>query len=274
MWLGIDIGAGSARALLVDAEGRERAGYTAAHEDMRMERPLWAEQRRENWWDAAVTAVRGVLAGAGISGSDVKSIWLSGQMHGLVMLDRAGSVIRPALIWCDQRSQAQVDAVHAKLGRENVLRYIATPVLTGFTLPKLLWVRDHEPRNFERVRKMLLPKDYVRYQLTGEFATEVSDASGTALLDVVNRRWSAGMVEGLGLDRATLPAVYESSDVTGVVSTRAAELTGLAAGTPVVGGGGDQAAGAVGNGIVEPGIVSCTPGTSGGGFGDMGEGGE
>ncbi len=163
-----------------------------------MERPLWAEQRPDNWWDASVTAVRGALAAAGISGNRVKAIGLSGQMHGLVMLDAAGRVIRPALIWCDQRSQAQVDAVHAKLGRENVLGYIANPVLTGFTLPKLLWVRDHEPRHFERVRQVLLPKDYVRYRLTGEYASEVSDASGTALFDVVNRRWSFEMVDAIG----------------------------------------------------------------------------
>jgi xylulokinase len=263
MWLGIDIGTGGSRALLVDADGRVRAGYTAAHEDMRMERPLWAEQRPENWWDAAVTAVRGALAAAGISGSEVKAIGLSGQMHGLVMLDGGGGVIRPALIWCDQRSQAQVDAVHARLGRENVLGYIANPVLTGFTLPKLLWVRDHEPRNFERVRQVLLPKDYVRYRLTGEYASEVSDASGTALFDVVNRRWSFEMVDGLGLDRSILPVCRESSDESGTITAEIAELTGLAAGTPVVGGAGDQAASAVGNGIVEPGIVSCTIGTSG-----------
>jgi xylulokinase len=263
MWLGIDIGTGGTRALLVDAEGRVRAGYTAAHEEMRMERPLWAEQRPENWWDASVIAVRGALAAAGVAGSEVKAIGLSGQMHGLVMLDQSGAVIRPALIWCDQRSQAQVDAVHAKLGRENVLRYIANPVLTGFTLPKLLWVRDHEPPNFERLRQVLLPKDYVRYRLTGEYASEVSDASGTALFDVVNRRWSLEMVDGLGLDRAILPVCRESSDVTGAITAEIAELTGLAAGTPVVGGAGDQAASAVGNGIVEPGIVSCTIGTSG-----------
>jgi len=263
MWLGIDVGTGSSRALLVDARGRVRAGYTAAHEDMRMERPLWAEQRPENWWDAVVEAVRGVLAKAGVAGSEVKGIGLSGQMHGLVVLDDAGAVIRPALIWCDQRSQAQVDAVNAKLGRENVVRYTANPVLTGFTLPKLLWVRDNEPRLFERVRRMLLPKDYVRYRLTGEFATEVSDASGTAVFDVVNRRWSFEMMDGLGLDRSILPQCYESSEVTGHISPQIAELTGLAAGTPVVGGGGDQAASAVGNGIVEAGIVSCTLGTSG-----------
>ncbi len=263
MWLGIDIGTGGSRALLVDESGVVRFGYTAPHEEMKMERPLWAEQRPENWWDAAVAAIRGVLTAAQISGSHIKGIGLSGQMHGLVILDEANRVIRPSLIWCDQRSQPQVDGVNANLGRENILRYIANPVLTGFTLPKLLWVRDHEPQNFERVRKMLLPKDYVRFRLTGEFASEVSDASGTAVFDVVNRRWSFEMMDGLGLDRSILPTCHESSDVTGTISAEAAEATGLVAGTPVVGGGGDQAASAVGNGIVEEGIVSCTLGTSG-----------
>ena len=263
MWLGIDVGTGSSRAILVDARGGVRASYAAAHEEMRMERPLWAEQRPENWWDAVVEAIRGVLSKAGVTGGQVKGIGLSGQMHGLVILDEAGTVIRPALIWCDQRSQAQVDAVNAAIGRENVVRFTANPVLTGFTLPKLLWVRDNQPRLFERVRRMLLPKDYVRYRLTGEFATEVSDASGTAVFDVVNRRWSSEMMDGLGLDRAILPRCYESSEVTGKITARIAELTGLAAGTPVVGGGGDQASSAVGNGIVEAGIVSCTLGTSG-----------
>jgi xylulokinase len=263
MWLGIDIGTGGSRALLVDERGAVRAGYTAAHEEMRMERPLWAEQRPENWWDAAVEAIRGVLAQGGVSGSEIQGIGLSGQMHGLVILDGANQVIRPSLIWCDQRSQAQVDAVNAKVGRETVLRYIANPVLTGFTLPKLLWVRDNEPQNFDRVRKMLLPKDYVRFRLTGEFASEVSDASGTAVFDVVNRRWSFEMMDALELDRSILPQCYESSEVTGAITPQVAKLTGLRTGTPVVGGGGDQAASAVGNGIVEPGIVSCTLGTSG-----------
>ena len=263
MWLGIDIGTGGSRALLVDERGGVRAGFTAPHEEMRMERPMWAEQRPENWWDAAVTAIRGVLAAAGVSGDDVKGIGLSGQMHGLVILDAASRVIRPSLIWCDQRSQKQVDEVNARVGRETVLRYIANPVLTGFTLPKLLWVRDNEPQNFDRVRHMLLPKDYVRFRLTGEFASEVSDASGTAVFDVVHRRWSFEMMDALGLDRDMLPTCYESSDVTGGIAREVAELTGLKEGTPVVGGGGDQAASAVGNGIVEPGIVSCTLGTSG-----------
>ena len=263
MWLGIDIGTGGSRALLVDERGGVRAGFTAPHEEMRMERPLWAEQRPENWWEAAVIAIRGALAQAGASGKDVKGIGLSGQMHGLVILDQSCAVIRPSLIWCDQRSQKQVDDVNARVGRDAVLRYIANPVLTGFTLPKLLWVRDNEPANFERVRHMLLPKDYVRFRLTGEFASEVSDASGTAVFDVVNRRWSFEMMDALGLDRAILPRCYESSEVTGCITRAVAELTGLAEGTPVVGGGGDQASSAVGNGIVEPGIVSCTLGTSG-----------
>jgi xylulokinase len=263
MWLGVDTGTGGTRALLVNAKGEVVAACTAAHEDILMQRPLWAEQRPENWWDAAVDAIRGVLAIAGVNGSAVRGIGLSGQMHGLVMLDAENAVIRPALIWCDQRSQKQVDWVNEKAGRSRVLECTANPVLTGFTLPKLLWVRDHEPANFERLRTMLLPKDYVRFRLTGEFATEVSDASGTALFDVVRRRWSHELAGEVGIDRSVLPRCVESSDVTGAVSREVVDLTGLAAGTPVVGGGGDQAASAVGNGIVERGIVSCTLGTSG-----------
>jgi len=262
-WLCIDTGTGGTRALLIDNTGKEIAAVTAPHEEIRMEHPLWAEQRPENWSDAAVEAVRGVLTKSGAVGRDIRGIGLSGQMHGLVILDRTASVIRPSLIWCDQRSQPQVDFINSTVGKEKVLESIANPVLTGFTLPKLLWVHDHEPRHFDRVRKVLLPKDYIRFRLTGEFATDVSDASGTALLDVVRRRWSFEMMDALGLDRDLLPSVHESTDITGVISHQAAQLTGLAAGIPVVGGGGDQAAGAVGNGIVEPGIVSCTLGTSG-----------
>jgi len=262
-WLGIDVGTGGTRALLVDDAGHVRLASTAPHEDVRMERPLWAEQRPENWWDAAKQAVRSVLSEARISGKDVRGVGLSGQMHGLVILDAANRVIRPALIWSDQRSQQQVDWINGKIGKDAILRYTANPVLTGFTLPKLLWVRDNEPRNFERVKKMLLPKDYVRFQLTGDFASDVSDASGTALFDVVQRRWSFEMVDALQLDRTILARVYESSDVTGSISADAARDTGLEPGTPVVGGGGDQASSAVGNGIVVTGVVSCTIGTSG-----------
>ena len=229
-WLGIDTGTGGTRALLVDSSGREIAAVTALHDEIRMEHPLWAEQRPENWTEAAAEAIRGVLAKSGATGRDIRGVGLSGQMHGLVILDRFGTVIRPALIWCDQRSQSQVDFINRTIGKQKVLESIANPVLTGFTLPKLLWVRDHEPQHFERMRKMLLPKDYIRFWMTGEFATEVSDASGTALLDVVHRRWSFGMMDSLGLDRDILPSVHESTDITGVISSQAAQLTGLAAG--------------------------------------------
>lgn len=262
-WLGLDIGTGGSRALLVDGGGNVRYAHTALHEEMKMARPLWAEQDPDDWWRAAQEAVHGVLKAAGVTGASVRGVGLSGQMHGLVVLDEQNKVIRPSLIWCDQRSQQQVDYINTKVGLPKVLEYTANPVLTGFTLPKLLWVRDQEPAFFERVRKVLLPKDYIRFRLTGEFATEVSDASGTAFFDVVHRDWSYGMMDALGLDRSILPKVFESSDVTGTVTERAAVATGLAAGTPVVGGGGDQAASAIGNGIVEEGAVSCTVGTSG-----------
>ena len=262
-WLGVDVGTGGSRAILLDASGKEAAAVSVPHEEMVMEQPLWAEQRPENWADAAFEAIRGALAQAGIRGDQVRGVGLSGQMHGLVILDRDHHVIRPALIWCDQRSQPQVDWINQRIGAAQVLDHTANPVLTGFTLPKLLWVRDHEPRRFESVRHVLLPKDYVRFRLTGELATDVSDASGTAMFDVVHRRWSFEMMDGLGLDRSILPRAYESVEVTGTISETAAALTGLALGTPVAGGGGDQAASAVGNGVVEPGAVSCTLGTSG-----------
>ena len=262
-WLGVDVGTGGSRAILLDASGKEAAAVSVPHEEMVMEQPLWAEQRPENWADAAFEAIRGALAQAGIRGDQVRGVGLSGQMHGLVILDRDHHVIRPALIWCDQRSQPQVDWINQRIGAAQVLDHTANPVLTGFTLPKLLWVRDHEPRRFESVRHVLLPKDYVRFRLTGELATDVSDASGTAMFDVVHRRWSFEMMDGSGLDRSILPRAYESVDVTGTISETAAALTGLALGTPVAGGGGDQAASAVGNGVVEPGAVSCTLGTSG-----------
>ena len=262
-WLGLDVGTGGSRALLVDADGRVRFSFIAPHEEMRMERPLWAEQDPEDWWRASSAAIAGVLKTAGITGNSVRGIGLSGQMHGLVLLDEAGQVIRPALIWCDQRSQRQVDFINEKLGAQNVVRWTANPVLTGFTLPKLLWVRDNQPHAFERVRHFLLPKDFLRFKLTGQLATDVSDASGTSMLDVVKRSWSQEMMSGLGLDASILPKVYESREVTGAVSRQAAELTGLAEGTPVMAGAGDQAASAIGNGIVKTGEVSCTIGTSG-----------
>ncbi|HSU30356.1 MAG TPA: xylulokinase [Bryobacteraceae bacterium] len=262
-WLGLDVGTSGSRALLISTHGRVVATYTAPHEEMQMAKPSWAEQDPDDWWRASAEAIRGVLKESGVNGSAISGIGLTGQMHGLVLLDQHDKVVRPALIWCDQRSQRQVDEINAKLGPENILKWTANPVLTGFTLPKLLWVRDNEPRKFEAVRKILLPKDYPRFKLTGEFATDVSDASGTALFDVVHRNWSEQMVSGLGLDRGILPKAYESREVTGRVTAAAADETGLSEGTPVVAGAGDQAASAIGNGITETGTVSCTIGTSG-----------
>ncbi|HVO98989.1 MAG TPA: xylulokinase [Bryobacteraceae bacterium] len=268
-FLGLDIGTGGSRALLVDANGRVRHSFTAPHEDMKMERPLWAEQRPENWWDASQAAIQGVLRESGVNGEEVAAVGLSGQMHGLTLLDVSNQVIRPALIWCDQRSQPQVDWINEHAGKEFVLKSTANPMLTGFTLPKLLWVRDHEPENFGRIKKILLPKDYIRFELTGEYASDVSDASGTGLFDVVERDWALDLADKVGVARTMLPSVYESSEVTGTIHARASQATGLKQGTPVVGGGGDQAASAIGNGIVEQGIVSCTIGTSGVVFGHL-----
>jgi xylulokinase len=262
-WMGIDVGTGGTRALLAAEDGRVVAGFTAPHAEITMAQPLWAEQHPGDWWRAAQAAIRGVLAQVGASGADVRGIGFSGQMHGVTMLDGDGEVVRPALIWCDQRSQPQVDWINAKAGAENVLRWTANPVLTGFTLPKFLWVRDHQPELFAKVRHLMLPKDYVRFRLSGEFAADVSDASGTALFDVVRRRWSREMCEAVGVDPAILPPVYESAEVCARVSSEGAAATGLEAGTPLVAGAGDQAASAVGNGIVRAGVVSCTLGTSG-----------
>ena len=263
-WLGFDTGTGGTRALLIDAHGKEIAAVTAPHEEIRMEHPLWAEQRPENWSDAAAQAIRGVLAESGVNrpatyGASASPARCTAWSFSTAPARSSAPPSSGAISAASLRSISST----RPSGRRKSSNAIANPVLTGFTLPKLLWVRDHEPQHFERVRKLLLPKDYVRFRLTGEFATEVSDASGTALLDVVRRRWSFDMMDSLGLDRDILPSVHESTDITGVISSQPRELTGLATGTPVVGGGGDQAASAVGNGIVEPGIVSCTLGTSG-----------
>ncbi|MCX6612987.1 MAG: xylulokinase [Acidobacteria bacterium] len=262
-WLGIDVGTGGTRALLLNETGKIVASCTAPHAEMRMERPLWAEQDPDDWWRATQLAILGVMREARTDGSAIKGIGFSGQMHGLVMLDAQGKVIRPSLIWCDQRSQAQVDAIHAKVGRERVVQFTANPAITGFTLPKLLWVRDNDPLSYSQLKTVLLPKDYVRYKLSGELGQDVSDASGTGVFDVVNRVWSAPMMEELELNPDWFPPVFESAQVCGRVTSEASAATGLLAGTPMVAGAGDQAASAVGNGIVDSGIASCTLGTSG-----------
>jgi xylulokinase len=261
--MGIDVGTTGTRAVVVRPDGHVVGAATGDHQPMRMPKPGWAEQDPADWWQAAIVAVRAALANAGLKGADIAAIGLSGQMHGVVLLDQTYAVIRPALIWCDQRSQAQCDWITAQVGSERLIQLVSNPALTGFSAPKLLWVRDNEPENYERAAHFLLPKDFVRFHLTGEFATEVSDASGTLLFDVTNRRWSSEMLGALDVDSKLLPRAYESPEITGQITRETAVVTGLKAGTPVVGGGGDQASSAVGNGIVLPGLTSATLGTSG-----------
>lgn len=261
--MGIDVGTSGTRAIIVRPDGHVVGAATGDHEPMLMLKPGWAEQSPADWWEATIKAVRGALEAAHLTGDDVAAIGLSGQMHGVVLLDKTRAVLRPSLIWCDQRSQAQCDWITRKVGTERLIQLVSNPALTGFSAPKMLWVRDNEPQIFERAAHFLLPKDYVRFQLTGEFATDVSDASGTLLLDVTHRRWSNEMLSALGIDANILPRVYESPEITGNVSRETALVTGLKAGTPVVGGGGDQASSAIGNGIVSPGLTSATLGTSG-----------
>ncbi len=261
--LGIDIGTSGTKTLAIDERGTILASATAEY-SCDHPRPGWSEQHPHLWWEATVETIGRVLAAGKLRPEEIAGIGLSGQMHGSVFLDEAGEVIRPALLWNDQRTAAECREIEEKAGgREALIRMVANPALTGFTAPKLLWLRRHEPAQWDRVRQVLLPKDYVRYRLTGTYATEVSDASGTLLLDVANRRWSGELLSKLQLDPALLPACYESPEVSGRVSEIAARATGLKPGTPVVGGGGDQPAGAVGNGIVRQGVVSATMGTSG-----------
>ena len=212
---------------------------------------------------AAQAAIRQATAAAGIAAGEIRSVGLSGQMHGAVLLDDAGAVVRPAIIWCDQRTEAQCRWLDDVVGAARVLQYTLNPALTNFTLPKLLWVRTQEPAAWRRVRHLVLPKDYVRWQLSGEYAIDVADASGTLMLDVARRQWSRDMLTAAGIDEALLPPVYESIEVCARVSAAGARATGLSEGTPIVAGAGDQAAGAVGMGITRPGAVSVTIGTSG-----------
>lgn len=260
--LGIDVGTTSTRALLVSEDGEVIASHATEY-PLSTPRPNWAEQDPEHWWKAACESTRAALDQGGIDGAEVAGVGLSGQMHGSVFLDERDEVIRPAILWCDQRTARQCETITETVGEDDVIAETLNPVLTGFTAPKIIWLRDVEPDSYARVRRILLPKDYVRLRLTGDYATEVSDASGTSLLNVRERRWSDLMLDRLEIPREWMPEVYESPEVTGTLTDEAAAATGLAAGTPVVGGGGDQAAGAVGNGIVRSGVVSVTTGTSG-----------
>jgi xylulokinase len=262
-FLGIDVGTSGTKTLAMRKDGRILATATIEY-PLSNPRPGWSEQDPEHWWQATIKSVRAVLRQGKIKPAEIAGIGLSGQMHGSVFLDTKHQVIRPAILWNDQRTASECAEIEARVGgRAQLIELVANPALTGFTAPKILWMRKNEPRNFDRVRQVLLPKDYVRFRLTGEFATEVSDASGTLLLDVRHRQWSRPLLERLELDPAILPAVFESEEVSGRLSQAAGKLLGLPAGVPVVGGGGDQAAGAVGNGIVRKGVISATMGTSG-----------
>lgn len=263
MFLGIDIGTGGSRAVVIDASGGVIATSTAEHARFASPTIGWAEQEPDDWWRAVTEAIRSVLRSDNVSADSILAIGLSGQMHGSVLLDDSDRVVRPALIWCDQRTQMQCGDITRKLGRKGLIEFVANPAITGFTLPKLLWVRENEPENWAKVRKILLPKDYIRLRLSDDSASDVADASGTLLFNVRDRVWSAEMLDAFEIDRSLLPDVFESAKITGTVSTSAAAKMGLRAGTPIVAGAGDNAAGAIGMGITAPGMASVTIGTSG-----------
>lgn len=258
--IGIDVGTSGVRGLLSDREARVQS--TAARQyGMSTPQAGWAEQDPADWWNASVEVIS-ELCGK-FDPSQIKGVGLTGQMHSSVFLDREYRVIRPALLWCDQRTDAEVSEINSRVGFEKLVELTSNRALTGFTAPKLLWLRNHEPENYERMRSLLLAKDYIRFRLTRQLATDVSDASGMLLFDVKNRQWSDELLTALDMDKSVLPSCHEGTEVTGTVSAEASELTGLREGTPVVAGGGDQAAGAVGNGIVREGPVLVTIGTSG-----------
>jgi len=265
MFLGIDVGTGGTRALLIDRAGKVLASHAAEHAPIHSEQIGWAEQDPEDWWRAAQIAIGTTLKEAHRAGYplQIEAVALTGQMHGCVMLDAAGRVLRPALIWCDQRTQPQCDWLTQTIGAARLIELVANPALPNFTLTKLLWVREHQPEIFKKIAHVLCPKDYVRYRLTGTLAMDMQEASGTLLLDVVHRRWSSEVAAAAGIPLAWLPQLFEGPEICARISADGAAATGLSKGTPVAAGAGDQGAGAVGMGILAPGSVSATIGTSG-----------
>ena len=260
--LGIDVSTTATKAVLVDEAGRV-AGIGTASYGFDVPRPLWSEQHPSVWWDAARAAIRSVLATSSVPGADVAAVGLAGQMHGAVLLDSSDEPLRPAILWNDQRTGAECDEIRELVGRQRLIELTGNDALTGFTAPKLLWVRRHEPDVWRGVAHLLLPKDYVRLRLTGDRATDRADGAGTLLFDLAARDWSGEVLKALELDPALMPAAHEGPTVTGAISELAAAATGLRTGTPVVAGGGDQAANAVGVGAVDPGVVALSLGTSG-----------
>jgi xylulokinase len=260
--LGIDVSTTATKALLVDERGAVRAtGISEYGYDV--PRPLWSEQDPHLWWDGATKAIHGALATAGASGAEVVAVGLTGQMHGLVLLDEANEVIRPAILWNDQRTAAECDLIREAVGPERLIAVTGNAALTGLTAPKLVWVREHEPSVWKQISHVLLPKDYLRLRMSGDHALDKADGSGTLLFDLAARDWSDEIVDALDIDRRWLPPTCEGPQVTGVVSAEAAAATGLRAGTPLVAGGGDQSANAVGVGAITPGTMALSLGTSG-----------
>jgi len=261
-FLGIDISTTSSKALLIDEAGRVVAVASAPH-TLQTPRPLWSEQDPHEWWQAVCASIRTVLKQAGALADSVAAIGLTGQMHGLVLLDEAGQVLRPAILWNDQRTQAQCDEIHSVFGREKFIQITGNVALTGFTAPKILWVKENEPEIFTKAAHVLLPKDFVRYKLTGDYTMDKADGSGTVLFDLRKRDWSDEVLSALGIPRSWMPPVYEGPQITGHVTSAAAKASGLKVGTPIVAGGGDQSAQAIGVGAVNPGVIGLTVGTSG-----------
>ena len=260
--MGLDISTTSAKALIINAAG-EVIAVGSAPQPISQPKPLWSEQNPADWWDGMKQSIRAALAESGLQGGDISAIGLTGQMHGLVLLDDKGEVLRPSILWNDQRTQAQCDYMTAKIGADRLIELTGNPAVTGFTAPKVLWVRDNEPEVYGRAAQILLPKDYIRYKLTDGYATDLAGAAGTSLLNVAERAWSQEVLDALDIPADWLPPVHEGSEVTSVISAAGAAATGLRAGTPVVGGGGDQAAGAIGMGCVAPDTIGVTVGTSG-----------
>lgn len=261
-FLGIDLGTSAVKCILVDEQGGVKASLSAEY-PLLQPNPGWAEQHPEDWWKQTAVCIKQLLVKAGVTADQVKGAGLSGQMHGSVFLDSDLNVVRPALLWCDQRTGAQCETIERTIGKEQLGHLTGNKALTGFTAPKVVWLKENEPDHYAKVAHLMLPKDYVRLQLTGAFGMDMADASGTLLLDVAGRRWSEEVVTALGIPMEWLPPLYESNQIAGYLTTEAAAATGLAEGTPVVAGGGDQACGAVGVGVVKSGIASVALGTSG-----------
>lgn len=260
--LGVDLGTSGTKTVLFDTKGIPICHKTVEY-PLYQPKNGWAEQEPLDWWNAVCEGIKFVISKSNIDPSEISGIGLSGQMHGLVMLDKNGNVLRRSIIWCDQRTAKECEEITNIIGEKRIIEITANPVMTGFTASKIMWVKNNEPEIYSKCAHILLPKDYIRYMLTGEFATEVSDASGMQIMDVEKRCWSDEVLNKLEIDKSLLGKMYESPDITGVIHTQAAELTGLKKGTPVVGGAADNSAAAIGTGVVRSGNAFTTIGTSG-----------